>query len=216
MKEKLQNEVTKIKEKLENILLKCNQTIKICERIYKGIKNLENEKEKNMIKTLSYVSKINKNDKEINFLLKQQIKSKNIKFDKEKNDIEFENYKNSKDFKSFQCKKTLKSHTGLVNHIANLQDGRIASCSKDKKIIIYDNQNFDPQIEINNIHSKQIFSFTQLEDGKIVTCSEDKTMKLIQLDEDKYSIVQSLEQHQGYVVKIIEFKIKKFIIYFYP
>ena len=92
LKEKLQNEVTKIKEKLENFLLECNQTIKICERIYKGIKNLENENEKNMIKILSYVSKINKNDKEMNILLQQLIISENIKFDKEKNDIEFENY----------------------------------------------------------------------------------------------------------------------------
>ena len=92
LKEKLQNEVTKIKEKLENFLLECNQTIKICERINKGIKNLENENEKNMIKILSYVSKINKSDKEMNMLLQQLIKSENIKFDKEKNDIEFENY----------------------------------------------------------------------------------------------------------------------------
>ena len=92
LKEKLQNEVTKIKEKLENFLLECNQTIKVCERIYKGVKNLENENEKNMIKILSYVSKINKNDKEMTMLLQQLIKSENIKFDKEKNDIEFENY----------------------------------------------------------------------------------------------------------------------------
>jgi len=92
LKEKLQNEVTKIKEKLENFLIECNQTIKICEKIYKGIKNLENEKEKNMIKILSYISKINKNDKDMNILLQHEIKSENIKFDKEKNDIEFENY----------------------------------------------------------------------------------------------------------------------------
>ena len=92
LKEKLQNEVTKIKEKLEIFLLECNQTIKICERINKGIKNLENENEKNMIKILSYVSKINKNDKETNMLLQQLIKSESIKFDKEKNDIEFKDY----------------------------------------------------------------------------------------------------------------------------
>ena len=31
-------------------------------------------------------------------------------------------------------------------------------------------------------------------------------MKVIKLEKDKYSVVQSLEQHQGYVVKVIEFK----------
>ena len=70
----------------------------------------------------------------------------------------------------------------MIYHIAQLKDGRIASCSKDKKLIIYDNKTFEPQIEINNIHNKEIFSFTQLEDGKIITCSADNTMKLIQLE----------------------------------
>lgn len=169
----------------------------------------------NLFKTFEYEIKNNN----INYNIIQNMKTFQNKFTKNKYDFIQEislksknfitilkNYKNSKDFKSFLCKKTLKSHTGLVYHIACLQDGRIASCSKDKKLIIYDNKNFEPQIEINNIHTEQIFSFTQLEDGKIVTCSEDKTMKLIQLEKDKYSIVQSLEQHKGYVVKIIEFK----------
>ena len=35
---------------------------------------------------------MNQNDKEMNILLQQAIKSANIKFDKEKNDIDFENY----------------------------------------------------------------------------------------------------------------------------
>ena len=93
----------------------------------------------------------------------------------------------------------------MVCHITQLKDGRFASCSKDKKLIIYDSKTFEPQIEINNIHNDQIFSFNQLEDEKIITCSADKTMKLIKIEKDKYSIVQSLEQHQGYVVKAIEF-----------
>ena len=62
LKENLQNEVTKIKEKLENYLSESNDEIKISERIKKGIKKMENE-ENNMIKLLSYVSKINKTKK---------------------------------------------------------------------------------------------------------------------------------------------------------
>ena len=56
----MQNEVNKIKEKLEIYLSKSNNNIKINERINKGIKNMENE-DKNMIKLTSYVLKINKN-----------------------------------------------------------------------------------------------------------------------------------------------------------
>ena len=57
LKEKLKTEVTKVKEKLENYLSQINNISKICEKIKKGMKIMENEEEKNMIKTLSYVSK---------------------------------------------------------------------------------------------------------------------------------------------------------------
>ena len=62
LKEKLQTEVTKIKEKLEENLALANNLIKNYEKINKGIKILEKE-EKSMIKTLSYISKISKNEK---------------------------------------------------------------------------------------------------------------------------------------------------------
>ena len=68
LKEKLQNEVTKIKEQLEKYLSISNNLIRNNEKINKGIKLLEKE-EKNMIKNLSYVSKINKNKKEVIILL---------------------------------------------------------------------------------------------------------------------------------------------------
>ena len=154
---------------------------------YNVFQNLKNFQNKLVINKFDFIEKIS-------------IKSQNF--------IDFlKNIKCSKDFKSLQFKKDIKSHSDMIYHIAQLKDGRIASCSKDKKLIIYDNKTFEPQIEINNIHNKEIFSFTQLEDGKIITCSADNTMKLIQLEKDKnkYSVVQSLEQHQGYVVKVIEF-----------
>ena len=64
IKEKLQNEVTKVKEGLENFLSMSNESIRENERINKGLNVLEKNNEKNMIKILSYVSKINKNNKE--------------------------------------------------------------------------------------------------------------------------------------------------------
>ena len=45
---KLQNEVTKAKEKLEKYLSQSISEIKICEKKYKEIKNLEKE-EKNIL-----------------------------------------------------------------------------------------------------------------------------------------------------------------------
>ena len=92
LKEKLQNEVTKIKEKLEILLTESNKFIKISEKINKGIQILEKEKEKNMIKTLSYVSKINKSQKEMKILFGKLMKNINISFQEDKNNIVYEEY----------------------------------------------------------------------------------------------------------------------------
>ena len=51
IREKMQNEVTKIKEKLEQYLSQFNMLIKSCEKINKGIKVFDKE-EKQMIRIL--------------------------------------------------------------------------------------------------------------------------------------------------------------------
>ena len=57
--EKLQNEVTKVKEKLELVLSESNNIIKSNERVDKGIKIIEKNKDNNITQILSYISKIN-------------------------------------------------------------------------------------------------------------------------------------------------------------
>ena len=92
LKEKLKTEVTKVKEKLENYLSQINNISKICEKIKKGMKIMENEEERNMIKTLSYVSKINKSQKEMDILTKELMKNIKISFIEEENKIKYEEY----------------------------------------------------------------------------------------------------------------------------
>ena len=92
LKEKLQNEVTKTKEQFENYISKCNELLKISERINKGIKIFQNEKEKSIMKSLSYVSNINNNKKNIKLLLSKMMKNIKIKFSEKENDIQFEEY----------------------------------------------------------------------------------------------------------------------------
>jgi len=87
LKERLKNEVTKIKEELEIYLSESNNDIKINERINKGIKNIE---DKNIIKLISYISKINKNKRNNKKLFNELMK--NIKFKYEENKINYEEY----------------------------------------------------------------------------------------------------------------------------
>ena len=89
IKDKLQNEVTKYKEKLEIYLSDINSQISINEKLNKGIQKFIKE-EKNITKLLSYISIINKNKKNINLLLNKTIKSINFSYIPEKFDINYE------------------------------------------------------------------------------------------------------------------------------
>ena len=91
--DKLNNEVTKIKEKLEEYLLLSNTLIRNYEKINKGIQILnkdEQNKNINMIKTLAYISKLNKNKKEMNDISRTVMKS--MKLDFIDDNIKYEEY----------------------------------------------------------------------------------------------------------------------------
>jgi len=91
IKDNLQNEVTKTKEKLEEYLSFSNKIIEDIERINKGIKAFEKEG-KNMLKILTYVSKINKNDKEIKKLNDTCMRNIKISFEEKENKVKYEEY----------------------------------------------------------------------------------------------------------------------------
>ena len=94
LREKLQNEVTKVKEKLEIFLSESKNKIKISERINKGIKIIEkeNQEQKNMIKILSYITKINKTQKEMKNLFQELMRNIKITFNEENSTIKFDEY----------------------------------------------------------------------------------------------------------------------------
>ena len=93
IKDKLQIEVTKIKSKLEEYLSLVNILIKNYEKINKGIKTLNKDEEnKNikLIKNLTYISKLNKNQKEMNNISKMLMK--NLKLNYIDDNIKYEEY----------------------------------------------------------------------------------------------------------------------------
>ena len=97
MKEELQNKVTQAKEKLENFLSESYDVIRDCETINKGFKFWEKEKEKNIMKaniirTLSYIAKINSNLKYSNSLLVTLMKNLDVKFQEKPTTIKYEEY----------------------------------------------------------------------------------------------------------------------------
>jgi len=91
LKEKLKTEVTKIKEQLEINTSEVDNLIKVNEKLKKGINSLEKE-EKILIKILSYVSKINKNQKEMRKLFQELMKNLKISFIEKESTIKYEEY----------------------------------------------------------------------------------------------------------------------------
>ena len=92
LKEELQIEITKIKEKLEIFTTKSNEILRISNQINKGIDKLKKSEDKNILKIISYISKINKSQKQMNNLFKELIKNSNISFLENENKIKYENY----------------------------------------------------------------------------------------------------------------------------
>jgi len=137
LKEKLKTEVTKIKEKLENYLSQIYNLSNDCDKIIKGLKSFQKE-EKNMIKTLSYVSTINKTQKNINSFFQQPMINLNLFYNEEKGKIEYKEYsfnifKNSYDIQS----KILNGSGKKVEYIYKLQESmkhsNMEEYKKDKK-----------------------------------------------------------------------------------
>ena len=152
LKEKLQNEVTKVKEKLECFLSECNKIIKLNEKINKGIKKINNE---NILKSLSYISTINKNQKNMNLLFQQLMGNIKISFEQDKSNIKFEEYY----FNGIPTPKNIEVKDITANSFKlNWIIDNINIIDFDKNKIKYqieirkDNQNFNKIYEGNNTY----------------------------------------------------------------
>ena len=83
--------------------------------------------------------------------------------------------------------KTIKAHTKCVNTMKFLADGRLASCSNDETIKIYDIKNdYKVDITIPTEQTGGVTSFCQLDNGKIVSCSKDKSLKIWSITDKSY------------------------------
>ena len=91
LKEKLQFEVTKYKEQLENNLSIAVNDLRVSERLLKGIEKMK-DKEENIIKIISYISKANKTQREMINLSKKFMKNIHFKYEYNKSQIKFEEY----------------------------------------------------------------------------------------------------------------------------
>ena len=74
--------------------------------------------------------------------------------------------------------KCITDHTSSVFSLLLLKDKRIASCSEDNTIRIYDPSNNYHCDQVIERHTKGITSICELDDGTIVSCSWDKSIMI--------------------------------------
>ena len=95
LKEDLIKNVSKTKEELQNFINKSIEIIKGNEKIGQFTQYYEKNKEKSnpvLIKTLSYISEIEKNNQKVFYFINESMKNMNITFNENKNTLEFINY----------------------------------------------------------------------------------------------------------------------------
>ena len=107
-------------------------------------------------------------------------------------------------------KHVLQYHTEPIFCTAVLKDGRIATGSKDKTIIVFNNKTLKPDLTIKE-HNGVVVNMIELSTGELASCSEDKTIKIYDVGLKTYRVIQTLKDHTGWVSKIIELKNKKLV-----
>ena len=147
-------------------------------------------------------------DEKIEALEKKLEKYSKIEKENEKTFISNNNLKNNNLYDDFNIKARepvhiLNSHTGTVSDIIILKDGRLASCSSDYSIIIYNKSTYNPDLIIKE-HSNWVYRIIQLSSGELVSCSYDNKIKLFNIKEKDYEILQILNYHKDGVYKLLE------------
>ena len=214
----MENTVTKIKENLENNLSKCNWEIKKKERIEKGIKNFE-KNEKNIIKTLTYISKINKMQKEMKNIIQQLMKSIKFSFQEEQESIKYDEYffngiqtPNNIEFKDITSVSLIISWSINDINLINLDKNKIKYKvemreEKGKFKQVYEGKENNCKVENLNINTNYEFQICFVHENILGPWSEIKQIKTSQYNYNfniDSVILKGEKRKEGFIQKIYE------------
>ena len=157
-------EANKDKIKIEFIILRKKKYLYI-DLIKEENININNN---DLVKTITELKEIIKSKDEKIKSLEEKLNQYNIST----NDNNYNNF----DIKLKEPLHQVKYHTSCINCATVLNDGRFATGSSDKSIIIYNNKTFKPDLTIKE-HSDSVRSLIQLSSGILCSGSGDKTIK---------------------------------------
>ena len=162
IKDKLQTEVTKIKSKLEEYLSLSDALIKQYEKINIGIKKLNEQENQNLnlLKKLTYVSKLNKTQKEMKKFYETMMKNLKLKF--EKDNIKYEEYY----FNGLSVPKDIKFSEIKLNGF------KVSWNMDDINLLNIDKNNIKYKVEIRKENENE--QFKSVYEGNETVCTVDK------------------------------------------
>ena len=76
-----------------------------------------------------------------------------------------------------------------------LNDGRFTICSDDESIVIYNNITFNTDIIIKE-DKFGVNYFSKLSSGMLASCSWDNTIKIFNIKNNNYKVIQILNSHE--------------------
>jgi WD40 repeat protein len=144
----------------------------------------------NMYLILGYILKYRFAHEEILSNLKELYDDhyKNLENEKLKLDgIDQKNIKNNilikndikNDIKKYKCEKTIEAHKDFIFRVIELKNGKLCTCSQDKKIKIWNGE--ECEIIIDD-HIGPVITIFQLKDERIISAGFDKNIKLFNLN----------------------------------
>lgn len=111
---------------------------------------------------------------------------------------------NKVEISKIQWTTIISHHDSNVNSIQFLSDGRLASCSDDKTIKIFNIKNhYHCDITITG-HTDWVRCFCQIENGNLISCSRDLMMKIWNITQFSFQCECTITKvHENAICKII-------------
>ena len=102
-----------------------------------------------------------------------------------------------------------KHHANYIYCLAILKNKRLVSGGYDSKIIVYDKNYTNPELEINE-HSAAVTSLIVSSNGNLISSSCDKTLKIFKIEENvkndkislSYYLIQNINTNHGNIAKL--------------
>ena len=133
--------------------------------------------------------------------VKNQVNNNKINNSKNTNNTkDINNIDNSNFFINFNIKlkdyiHTIKEHGKGIICSTLLKDGRLATGFVDNSIIIFNKKTYKPELTIKE-HNNSVYYLIQLTYGILVSCSLGYTIKLFDITDKEYKVIQHLDYHK--------------------